>query len=94
MPLQSKKTSAKNNGQKKKGSNLKFLFKRYNPDKSTLNGIKNFFGFIFYKVGYKIEIHAKHIWEYMCKVFEKIYRFIAIKSISFSHLSKFHQHIE
>ena len=77
MPLKSKKTSAKNNGQNKRGSNLKFLFKRYNPDKITVNGIKNFFGFIFYKVGYKIEIYARHIWKYVCRVFEKIYRFIA-----------------
>ena len=55
MPLKSKE-KAKNDGTKKAGSKLNTMFRRYNPDKVTINGLKNFFGLVFYKTGYDIEI--------------------------------------
>ena len=54
MPFKSKE-KAENNGSKKTGSLLKTIFKRYNPDKVTINGLKNFFGLVFYKIGFDIE---------------------------------------
>ncbi len=58
MPLK-RKEKAENNGTKKTGTYLGTVFRRYNPDKVTLNGLKNFFGLVFYKTGYDIEIVAK-----------------------------------
>ncbi len=55
MPLKSKE-KAKNNGTEKSGTKLSAMFRRYNPDKVTVKGLKNFFKLVFYKTGYDIEI--------------------------------------
>ncbi len=72
MPLKNKKTDS-TNGLKKSGSRLKLIFKRYNPDKITIDGIKNFCGFEFYKIGYNVETNFKIVAKYCGKVFDKIY---------------------
>ena len=84
MPLKSKKTNASNNGRNKKDSTLKLIFKRYNSEKITADGIKNFLYFIFYKIGYEIEIDVKLVWIYIYRALNKIYISIigAAKGIS------------
>ena len=77
MPFKSKKKNADNNGVKNAGYNLKAIFKKYNPDKITVNGIKNFLEHIFYEVGYNVETGFGVIWDRVSKVFDKIYRFAA-----------------
>lgn len=76
MPFKSKKKNAKNNGVKKAGNTLKTIFKRYNPDKVTKDGLKNFFGFVFYKIGYDVESGFKVVFSRSIKVFDKIYKFL------------------
>ena len=49
MPFNSKNKNARNNGSRKTESILKTIYKRYNPEKVTIQGLKNFFGMIFYK---------------------------------------------
>ncbi len=75
MPLNSKKKNAKTNGAKKASSAIKTIFKRYNPEKVTIDGIKNFFGFIFYRVGFNVEINALVMWKAVKKVIDKFYFF-------------------
>ncbi len=73
MPLKNKKTDS-TNGLRKSGGKLKLIFKRYNPDKITIDGIKNFFGFVFYKVGYNVEINFDIVYRQCRKVFDNIYK--------------------
>lgn len=84
MPLFSKDKSAKTNGAIKAGSVIKTIFKRYNPEKVTIDGLKNFFGLIFYRVGYNIEINAGIVAKKLKKVFDKAYTFVSgiIDSVS------------
>ena len=56
MPFNSKNKNARNNGSRKTESILKTIYKRYNPEKVTIQGLKNFFGMIFYKTGYEVEM--------------------------------------
>ncbi|MBQ3008755.1 MAG: G5 domain-containing protein, partial [Oscillospiraceae bacterium] len=86
MPFKSKKNKMQDNGVKKAGSTLKTIFKRYNPDKVTIDGLKNFFGFVFYKVGYNVEMNFNIIGDRFSKVFDNIFKFI---SSSFKSLSVF-----
>ena len=74
MPLNSKNKNAKANGAKKAGSAIKAIFKRYNPEKVTIDGIKNFFGFIFYRVGYNIEVNSLLVYRHIEKIADKVYR--------------------
>ncbi len=73
MPLKSNKANASNNGHNKKDSILKLIFKRYNSEKITLDGVKNFFCLIFYKIGYEIENNLKIAWSYLYRALNKIY---------------------
>ena len=47
MPFKKKEKSEKNNGMKKSGTLLGSMFRRYNPDKVTFDGIKKFLGLLF-----------------------------------------------
>ena len=71
MPLKSKEKT-KTDGTKKSGSVLSTMFRKYNPDKVTANGLKNFFGLVFYKTGYDIEIAALKIYKKAAVVFDRI----------------------
>ena len=62
MQFKSKDKAEKHNNSRKTGSVLSAMFKKYNPDKVTIDGIKNFFGLVFYKTGYEIEITALKMW--------------------------------
>ncbi|MBR5520716.1 MAG: peptidoglycan DD-metalloendopeptidase family protein [Oscillospiraceae bacterium] len=73
MPLNSKNKSAKTNGSKEAGSTIKIIFKKYNPEKVTIDGLKKFFGFIFYHVGYNIEINTGIIGKRLDKVLDKVF---------------------
>ncbi len=73
MPLNSKNKNANTNGAKKAGSTIKTIFKRYNPEKVTIDGIKNFLGFIFYRVGFNIEINSLMVWKQVKKVIDKVF---------------------
>ncbi len=73
MPSKGNKNHRHKNRLKKTGSNLKYIFKRYNPDKITTNGLKNFFGFVFYKVGYNVETNFVIAGRYISKVSDNIY---------------------
>lgn len=73
MPLKSKKINASNNGHNKKDSTLKLIFKRYNSEKITADGIKNFLYLIFYKIGYEIEMNIKLVLSYIYRALNKIY---------------------
>ena len=73
MPLKSKKKNA--NGSENKSSTIKAIFRRYNPDKVTANGIRNFLGYIFYKTGYEIEMSTVYVWNKVSKVFDRLYKF-------------------
>lgn len=53
---------------------LKIIFKRYNPEKVTINGLKNFFAMVFYKTGVKIEKTAQLFAQTAAKVFGRIGR--------------------
>ena len=70
MPLKSKE-KAKTDGTKKSGSMLGSMFRKYNPDKVTADGLKNFFGLVFYKTGYDIEIAALKIYKKAAVVFNR-----------------------
>ncbi len=64
MPFKSgKKDSGKTE------SVLKIIFKRYNPEKVTINGLKNFFAMVFYKTGVEIENAAQLFAQTAAKVF-------------------------
>ena len=71
MPFKSKEKAGKN-GSKKTGSMLNTMFRRYNPDKVTINGLKNFFGLVFYKTGYEIEKVTHKVTGKIAVVFDKI----------------------
>lgn len=75
MPFKSKNKNANNNGSRKNGSILKTIFKRYNPDKVTIDGIKNFLGMVFYKTGYDIEVVCGKAGRKLAQVFDKITTF-------------------
>ncbi|MBQ7903695.1 MAG: M23 family metallopeptidase [Oscillospiraceae bacterium] len=75
MPLMSKNKTAKHNGPRKNESVLKTIFKRYNPEKVTIDGIKNFLGMVFYKTGCDIEKVCGKVWEKVSKVFDRIIKF-------------------
>jgi len=75
MPLMSKKNNAKTNGKGKAISTLSAIFKRYNPDKVTIDGIKNFLGVVFYRVGYNIECNFNIVADATKKVFDRLYKF-------------------
>ena len=62
MQFKSKDKAEKHNNSRKTGSVLSAMFKKYNPDKVTIDGIKNFFGLVFYKTGYDIEVAALKMW--------------------------------
>ena len=74
MPFKSKEKAEKN-GSKKTGSMLKAMFRRYNPDKVTINGLKNFFGLVFYKTGYDIENVTRKVNGKINVVFDNIAEF-------------------
>ena len=69
MPFNSKNKNASNNGSRKTESILKTIYKRYNPEKVTIQGLKNFFGMIFYKTGYEVEMVS-------LQLFKKVSKFI------------------
>ena len=71
MPLKSKEKT-KTDGAKKSGSVLSTMFRKYNPDKVTANGLKNFFGLVFYKTGYDIEIAALKIYKKAAVMFDRV----------------------
>lgn len=75
MPLMSKNKTAKNNGSRKTESVLKIIFKRYNPEKVTIKGIRNFIGMVFYKIGCDIETVCGKVWEKVSVVFDRIATF-------------------
>ena len=68
MPFKSKNNNARNNGSRKTESILKTIYKRYNPEKVTIKGLKNFFGMVFYKTGYDVEMVSLKIWKKISKV--------------------------
>ena len=70
MPFKSKEKAEKS-GSKKAGSMLKTVFKRYNPEKVTTDGLKNFFGFVFYKTGYEIEVVALKVMDKVAALYNK-----------------------
>ena len=74
MPLKSKKKNADSNGSHKSGNTLKAIFRRYNPDKVTFDGIKNFFGYTFYRIGYEVETDVLFLWDKAAGVFNNIYK--------------------
>ncbi|MBQ5327190.1 MAG: M23 family metallopeptidase [Oscillospiraceae bacterium] len=69
MPFKSGKK-----GSGKTESVLKIIFKRYNPEKVTINGLKNFFAMVFYKTGVEIEKTAQLFAQAAAKVFGRIGR--------------------
>jgi len=69
MPFKSGKK-----GSGKTESVLKIIFKRYNPEKVTINGLKNFFAMVFYKTGVEIENAAQLFAQTAAKVFGRIGR--------------------
>ena len=77
MPFKKKEKSEKNNGMKKSGTLLGSMFRRYNPDKVTFDGIKNFLGLLFYKTGYDIEKAVLSVWKELSAVFVKAGALIA-----------------
>lgn len=91
MPLKSKKRNATNNGRYRKHL-IKSVFKRYNPEKVTLKGICNFLGYIFYRVGYEIEVNTSFIWSYLFYILNDIYS--AIKNTSKTVLVFFNRLID
>ncbi|MBR6609506.1 MAG: M23 family metallopeptidase [Oscillospiraceae bacterium] len=68
MPFKSKNNNARNNGSRKTESILKTIYKRYNPEKVTIKGLKNFFGMVFYKTGYDVEMVSLKLWKKISKV--------------------------
>ena len=70
MPFKSKEKAEKS-GSKKAGSMLKTVFKRYNPESVTTDGLKNFFGFVFYKTGYEIEVVAVKVLDKLEALYNK-----------------------
>ena len=73
MQFKSKDKAEKHNNSRKTGSVLSAMFKKYNPDRVTIDGIKNFFGLVFYKTGYEIEVTALKMWD-------KVAHFIGVVS--------------
>lgn len=76
MPFKRKSNDAKYNGTRKTESILKTIFKRYNPEKVTINGLKNFFAMVFYKTGYEIELGTLKAGKHVSKFFEQATSFV------------------
>lgn len=76
MPFKRKENSTKNNGTRKTESILKTIFKRYNPEKVTINGLKNFFLMVFYKTGCDVETVALKIWKEISKISGRAFAFV------------------
>ena len=72
MPFNSKNNNARNNGSRKTESILKTIYKRYNPEKVTIKGLKNFFGMVFYRTGYQVETVSLKLWEKVSRVLGNI----------------------
>ena len=73
MPV---KRKDKNESAAKERSVIKSLFKRYNKDKVTLDGLKKFSKAIFYRLGYSAELAVILVWKKVKKVAYIVYRYI------------------
>ncbi len=91
MPIKSEDKKQLKVRDKRNTSVLKHVFRKYNPDKITADGIKSFFGFIFYSVGYSVEINAVIAAKYLEKgfddIFEKIVGFLGKISVFLDELT-------
>ncbi len=66
------KRARKSSNKSSHTSYIGMVFRRYNPDKVTWDGVKNFFLFIFYKLGYEAENLAAAAAETVKFAFSKI----------------------
>ena len=57
-----------------KTDGLMFLFKKYNKEKVTVKGIKQFFTAVFYRLGYSAELTAILVWKKIKKSVYVLYR--------------------
>ena len=74
MPFGSKKKKSATDGVKTAGNSIKTTFKRYNSEKITAEGVKRFFLFNFYKIGYTLELNAAMIGRHLEGFFSRTYK--------------------
>ncbi|MEG2191901.1 MAG: M23 family metallopeptidase [Oscillospiraceae bacterium] len=72
MPLKRNNKREHNNGDVKKVSRLKMMFKHYNQDKITIKSLQDFFGALFYEVGCCVEMQwlivARAAWKVCSRI--------------------------
>lgn len=73
MPFGSKKKKPATDGVRTAGKSIKTTFKRYNSEKVTAEGVKRFFLFNFYKIGYTLELNAAMIGRQLGGFFSRAY---------------------
>ena len=73
MPFGSKKKKPATDGVRTAGKSIKITFKRYNSEKITAEGVKRFFLFNFYKIGYTLELNAAMIGRQLKGLFSRVY---------------------
>ncbi len=73
MPFGSKKKKPATDGVRTAGKSIKTTFKRYNSEKITAEGVKRFFLFNFYKIGYTLELNAAMIGRQLKGFFSRVY---------------------
>lgn len=73
MPFGSKKKKPATDGVRTAGKSIKTTFKRYNSEKITEEGVKRFFLFNFYKIGYTLELNAAMIGRRLKGFFSRVY---------------------
>ena len=73
MPFGSKKKKPATDGVRTAGKSIKTTFKRYNSEKITAEGVKRFFLFNFYKIGYTLELNAAMIGRRLKGFFSRVY---------------------
>lgn len=74
MPFGSKKKKSATDGVKTAGNSIKTTFKRYNSEKITAEGVKRFFLFNFYKIGYTLELNAAMTGRHLEGFFSRTYK--------------------
>lgn len=74
MPLKRKRKNVESNGVEKSQSVIITVFKKYNSDKVTIQGIKNFAQVMFYRIGYTIEVDTGFALDTIFNTLNKVYR--------------------
>ena len=84
MPLLQKNKQKGKASKNKKSSTVKRMFKRYNKNGISFEGVKKFFAAVFYRIGYAAELETIIIYKVISNWIYRIYRLIKkiLKEIS------------